>query len=269
MDQYIHGYEAEEQKRLAQLNDLLNHRCLTKMRLEKGQKVLDVGSGLGMFSRMMADAVGPSGMVVGIEKSEEQLTQASQWSSGIDHLQFRQGDAYSLPLERKEVGFYDVTHTRFLLEHVRTPLQVVRELFRATKPGGRILLLDDDHLRFTLYPELPAFDSIWSAYLGSYEVLGNDPYVGRKLVGLLADAGCGKIHNDFVFFGSNAREPEFHFYVQNLCAIIEQARPVILSHELLEEALLDQGLKALQNWQMHPHATIWYQICWAEGIKPE
>ena len=61
---YVHGTSAEEQDRLSLLNDLLNERCLNEMHLSPGLRVLDVGSGLAQFTRMMARAVdSPRGSV--------------------------------------------------------------------------------------------------------------------------------------------------------------------------------------------------------------
>lgn len=51
---YIHGSTSEEQIRLSKLNDLLNQRCLAAIKLNKGDAVLDVGSGLGQLSCGMA-----------------------------------------------------------------------------------------------------------------------------------------------------------------------------------------------------------------------
>ncbi|MEZ4898243.1 MAG: methyltransferase domain-containing protein [Saprospiraceae bacterium] len=269
MDQYIHGYTSQEQRRLAKLNELLNFRCLSLLTLVPGMRVLDVGSGLGMFSAQMADQVGPTGRVLGVEKSEAQLERAAVWLEGRPQLSYRQGDAYHLPFEDIGVAAFDLAHTRFLLEHVQRPARVVGQMFQAVRPGGQVVLVDDDHLRFTLYPELPAFDVIWFAYLKSYEVMGNDPYVGRKLVALLKNSGCRSIRNDFIFFGSNADQSDFADYVRNIAEIIEQARSVITEHRLLAESEFEEGLRAFQQWQHHPHATIWYQVCWAEGTKPE
>lgn len=73
---YLHGTHPEEQRRLSLLNDLLNERALRELGPLGGERMLDVGSGLGQFSRAMARAVGPEGLVVGIERSAEQIAAA-------------------------------------------------------------------------------------------------------------------------------------------------------------------------------------------------
>ena len=126
-------------------------------------------------------------------------------------MEFRQGDARQLPLRDEEWGTFDLAHTRFLLEHVADPLAVVAAaMARAVRPGGRIVLEDDDHEGLRLWPEPPRIrPTLWQAYQRSYEHLGNDPAIGRRLVSLLVDAGATPVRNSFVFFGSCAGDPRF------------------------------------------------------------
>ena len=54
--EYIHGSEPEEQERLSLLNGLLNASSLRALRLRPGDRVLDLGAGLGQLTRAMAEA---------------------------------------------------------------------------------------------------------------------------------------------------------------------------------------------------------------------
>ena len=73
---YVHGTDPEEQDRLGLMNGLINPGCLRELRIEGGEHVLDVGAGLGHFSRVLAEAVGPRGRVVAIERDPSQLAAA-------------------------------------------------------------------------------------------------------------------------------------------------------------------------------------------------
>src|SRR4030095_12551585 len=77
---YLHGTAPDEQERLSRLNDLFYERSLREMALRPGEKVLDVGSGLGQLTRGMARQVGGGG-VVGVERSEAQLAEAHRVAS--------------------------------------------------------------------------------------------------------------------------------------------------------------------------------------------
>src|SRR5581483_1643443 len=135
-NQYLHGTAPDEQDRLGLMNELLNANSLREMNLAPGQRVLDVGCGLGQLSRDMARQVGPSGAVVGIERSTEQLSVARRLAAeaGEERLvDFRAGPAEQLPLAAAEWGTFDVAHARFLLEHVPDPVAVVRQMVSAVR----------------------------------------------------------------------------------------------------------------------------------------
>ena len=268
MSDYIHGTESHEQERLSRLNDLLNLESLGMLGLTGGERILDVGSGLGQLSRAMARAAGESGAVVGVERSDEQRSEAVRQATAEgeeDLVDFRAGDAMSLPLADDEWGTFDVAHTRFLLEHVNSPAAVVRSMVRAVRPGGRVVLEDDDHAVLRLWPEPEGFRELWNAYMESYSLLGHDPYVGRRLVSLLHDAGAPPLRNTWLWFGGCAGDELFRPLVRNFIGLLEGARDVILGHHLVSPAALDDGLAALGSWGERQDAALWYARAWAEG----
>ena len=96
---YIHGTSPEEQARLSLLNDLLNKACLKEMKLNAEQKILDIGSGLGQFTRLMAKTALQKPFVLGIERDQAQLRQAMDFarsSKEEELVVFKQGDATQL-----------------------------------------------------------------------------------------------------------------------------------------------------------------------------
>ena len=267
---YIHGATSIEQDRLSKLNDLLNQRCLKALGIIGGEKVLDVGSGLGQFSLAIAKQVGPTGKVIGVERNAAQLSKAKALITQqqlIDNIEFRSGNAYQLPLLKTEWASFDIVHTRFLLEHLAKPQQAVLEMVKATKTGGRIILSDDDHATFRPTPEPLGFSMIWNAYCRSYERLGNDPYIGRRLVTLLHQSGINKIRNDSVFFGGCQGDGTFSLVANNLIGILESARILILKEQLLDEASFNLAIEHLHHWKTRPDAALFYTIDWVEGIK--
>lgn len=268
---YLHGCKPEEQRRLSLLNDLLNLACLAELALRGGEAVLDVGSGLGQFTRAMARAVGPGGFVVGVERDRHQLAEARRLARRADEspwIEWRRGDATDLPLARKEWGGFDLAHARFVLEHLREPERVVRQMVRAVRPGGRVVLADDDHAVLRLWPEPAGFAPLWEVYTRAYHHLGCDPCVGRRLVALLRDAGAAPRRNHSIFFGSCAGAPEFTAFVENLAGVIESARDVITGPLGFGRRAFTDALRNLRRWGRRPEAAIWYGLCWAEGARP-
>jgi SAM-dependent methyltransferase len=268
---YLHGTAPDEQARLARLNDLLNERALAEMGLRPGDRVLDVGSGLGQLTRAMARQVG-AGRVLGIERSPEQLVEARRLADDAgeaDVAEFRAGDALRLPLPDDEWGTFDVAHTRFVLEHVTDPLAVVRQMIRAVRPGGRVILQDDGHDTFRLWPEPPGFSHVWRCYLRTYDRVGNDPLIGHRLVALLHQAGAAPARNTWLFFGSCAGHPDLPAYVDNLIRVIDGVRQPILDLGELDAGYFDDVLAALRRWGERPDAGMWYAVSWAEGRRPD
>lgn len=270
--EYLHGTDPEEQARLARLNDMLNDASLRELQLLGGEHILDVGCGLGQFSRAMARAAGPGGRVVAIDRSEAQLREAHRLAdeAGEKHLvEIRHGDAVDLPLNEHEWNSFDVVHTRFLLEHVSEPIAVVRAMLRAARAGGRIILEDDHHDTMRLWPEPPGFAPLWQAYIRTYDKLGNDPYIGHRLVALLHEAGATPVRNTWIFFGSCAGQLTFLPLVENLIGLLEGAREKMLSSGSIDGRYFDDGVAALREWATIPYAAMWFAFAWAEGRRPE
>ncbi|HEY2953719.1 MAG TPA: methyltransferase domain-containing protein [Candidatus Eisenbacteria bacterium] len=267
---YVHGTAPEEQRRLSTLNELLNESSLRGLGLQGGERVLDVGAGLGQLTRAIARAVGPQGRALGIERSAEQIAEARRLARADGEerlLEMREGDVMALELAPGEWGSFDVAHARFILEHVPDPKRVVQAMARAVRIGGRVVLEDDDHDVLRLSPEPPGLMDAWRAYIRSYERNGNDPYVGRKLVALLHAAGVAPSRNAWLFFGGCAGDGRLELFVQNLAAILEGARAAILAAGPIERDAFDATIAAIHAWGARPDAAIWFARCWAEGVR--
>ncbi len=277
---YLHGVAEDEQRRLSRLNDLLNQAAIGELRVGQGERVLDLGSGLGQLSRAIARRAGPSGRVVGVERSEEQLAEAVRQAAAdgeTNLVEFRRGNAFDPPLGADEWSTFDLVHARFLLEHVPNPAAVIRVMAQAARPGGRVVVADEDHSVLRLWPEPPGLADVWQAYIRTYEVIGNDPFVGRKLVSLLHAGGLRPVRNRWLFFGACSGDQHLQDYGDNLIGILQGAREHILLR-LQERAsgepasqggkYFDAAIAALRHWLTRPDAAIWYAVCWAEGLRP-
>lgn len=269
MSQYIHGTHEEEHARLGLLNAMLNRKSLAAVAPAPGARILDVGSGAGQFTQAMAEAAGPTGFTLGIERSDEQLARARARTPSL--AEFRQGDiaAAPMPLRHEEWGSFDIVHTRFLLEHLADPLAAVRQMVRAAKSGtGRIVLEDDDHAILRVEPEPPGFPALWTAYQRAFDRLGNDPSIGRRLVTLLHEAGAKPTRATLLSWSGCAGDEEFSALTRNLIEVIGTARATIVAQGLLSAARFDAAIAALWEWTAAPDAVLWYAISCVEGLAP-
>jgi ubiquinone/menaquinone biosynthesis C-methylase UbiE len=97
-------------------------------------RALDVGTGAGALAFALAPLVRE---VVGLDPVPELLDLARE--RGLANTQFVEGDGTALPFPD---GVFDLTGTHRTLHHVTHPERVVAEIARVTRPGGRVLVVD-------------------------------------------------------------------------------------------------------------------------------
>lgn len=259
---YVHGSAPEERARLGLMNAILNAACLRELALEGGERVLDIGCGPARFAQALTSA--HSGVsVLGVERDAAQREAAREFAH--ERVEVRAGDACDLPLASAEWGTFDVAWARFVLEHVDDPLRVVEQMVRAVKPGGRVVLCDDDHELLRLDPPAPRLMRVWEAYQATYRAHGNDPWVGRRLPRLLHDAGARPVRATWVFFGSCAGAPDWSLVNANCRGILSGAREQIERH--LAPGEFEAGLGEYDVWVARRDASYWLPLAWAEGRR--
>jgi SAM-dependent methyltransferase len=255
---YVHGTDPDEQARLSRLNDMLNAATLRELALSGTEHILDVGAGLGQLTRAMSRT---GARVLGIERSPEQIAEAHRQAAlAGETIDLRPGDALALPLSASEWGSFDVAHARFLLEHVADPLAVVRQMVRAVRPGGRVILADDDHELLKFFPEPPGLSTVWHAYQRSYDRAGNDPIIGRRLPSLLHQAGAHPIRSTMIFFGACHGDPNFSPLLDNVAIILDRAAPAIAATALVTPAAITAAIAAILSLRTTPGAALWYSM---------
>lgn len=102
---------------------------------QAGMHLLDVGCGSGHFVRELARAVGPSGRILGIDVSDDQLTVARENCADYPVVELLNADVCELPMED---GSLDAVSSIQTLEYVPSVDRALSEIRRALKPGGRV-----------------------------------------------------------------------------------------------------------------------------------
>ncbi len=118
-------------------------RVLLRAGLQPGMKVADLGCGVGATTRMMAEMVGPTGHVTGLDLSAAQLKQARDLchADGLTNTTFVEASATDTGLPRAS---FDLVYCRYLLLHLVDPADCLREMRELLKPGGVVVIEDGD-----------------------------------------------------------------------------------------------------------------------------
>jgi len=152
--------------------------------LQPGETVLDLGSGAGIDVFLAADAVGPTGNVIGVDMTPEMLSRARQNAvrAGVTNAEFREGRLENLPVAS---GTVDAITSNCVINLVPDKAAVFREVARVLKPGGR-MVISDIVLDKPLPPEI---EKDVYAYVGCI----SGAAMRESYFGMLKKAGLGDI----------------------------------------------------------------------------
>lgn len=158
--------------------------------LRPGMSLLDCGCGPGSITIGLAGAVLP-GHVMGIDIEPRQVERAMRLASQqrITNLRFAVASVYRLPFPDAS---FDAAFAHNLLEHLRTLLEVIREMRRVLKPGGIIAVRDPDLAADWFVPPLPLVEAASRLLLKVREHNGSSPYYARHQRRLLLEAGFAR-----------------------------------------------------------------------------
>jgi ubiquinone/menaquinone biosynthesis C-methylase UbiE len=128
--------DAEHERLIRQAARLapLTERLFREAGIGPGQRVLDLGSGVGDMAMLAAKIVGASGKVVGIERDANSIARARSRiaESGLHNVSFTQSDVNQITSDKP----FDAAVGRFILEFLPDPVAVLRSLSQLVRPGG-------------------------------------------------------------------------------------------------------------------------------------
>ena len=152
-------------------------------------------------------------------------------------MEVRRHDILTDPLEP---GRYDLVNCRALLLHLADPLQAVRTMAAAVRPGGWLLIEDADYVSLAAanpdHPRAARFHQTAGKLLPFFAASGTlDPFLGRRLPSLVTAAGLAETGSEAIACHRQGGSGEAELLRRSL----ERMSPMALSHGAAAQEELD------------------------------
>ncbi len=196
---YLLAQGAADVDRLAILNHLYgppSEALLTEAGLKPGMRVAEIGCGSGNMTCWMAQMVGPSGHVTGVDASEESLEQARKQAQArrLGNVDLVRGDVNQLSLPADS---FDLVYCRFVLMHQRQPEKGLRQMRAAVRPGGKVVCEELDLSRCFFEPPCPLMQRLMELNVALGDRQGVHYRLGSRMNTLFQNAGLGQFELSF------------------------------------------------------------------------
>jgi ubiquinone/menaquinone biosynthesis C-methylase UbiE len=197
MSGYIMESEHEATRLVLKTERVLVRRHLAWARLRRGESFLDAGCGTAEVVREAA-RVNAVAQVVGLDGDAARLARAAAASraDGLDHVRFHRARLTGVGSSGLPDRAFDHAWARFLLEYLPAPADVVRELARVVRPGGRVTLIDIEGNGVWHYGISDRLRRGLDEVLADLAATGFDPHAGRKLATYARAAGLVDIRHE-------------------------------------------------------------------------
>ena len=187
---YPLGYSEGEFSRLEQQNVFLadlTEDVLRRAGVAPGMRVLDIGCGVGDVSQMAAWLVGPSGAVLGIDRSLQAVEVARRRTAATNQgwVRFATADLDAFITNER----FDAVIGRLILMYLPDPATTLRRLRRYLRPGGIVAFQEMSMPLARSVPEGPHFRQCTNWIIRTFERAGFELDMGGKLFATFLAAG--------------------------------------------------------------------------------
>jgi SAM-dependent methyltransferase len=190
-DSYMLGRTAAEERRLQRQAVLYGpgtRLLFDAAGISAGMKVLDLGSGAGDVAMLVAEMVGPSGTIVGVDQNPTVLETARRrvTAAGHTNITFVVGDLHEVSLDDD----FDAVVGRAILMYLRDPAAVLRRMLRHLRAGGVAAFYEFDcTVPGIVYPPSAIGEQVYRWITQGVAYSGAECAMGMKLHQVFLDAG--------------------------------------------------------------------------------
>jgi len=194
---YVLGHTDLEIERLqiqaAAIADI-TRRLIGECDIQPGMRVLDIGCGAGDVSMLLAEAVGPSGLVVAIDREARAIetTRSRGVTAGHHNIEAVVATDAEIPNAQP----FDAALGRYVLVHQRDPVAMIRRAATAVRSGGIVAFHEVAIHAYTseALPRVALYDHVVSAARAALVATVPSPDVAGRLVACFAEAGLPSPH---------------------------------------------------------------------------
>jgi|SRR5215831_13629668 len=243
---YALGHSEHELARLSRQGQVFfpfTRQLFEQAGVAAGMRVLDVGSGAGDSSFLVAELVGPTGSVVGVDRSEAAVgwANARALARQIENVNFLLGDPADIEFGEQ----FDAIVGRFVLMYYPDPVDAIRKLARHLRPTGLMVFQEFDMTNMRSFPACRTFEMATDLIKQAFNASGARTNMGLELNSTFVDAGLPEpfLRMDAVI-GAASRFPYelVAGVLQSLLPTIERLRPSTLEIDGLEEDMRREAL---------------------------
>lgn len=257
--EYIHGSsDVREVERLERQAAFIAPFNLKTFDASPGMKVLDLGTGVGAMAAQLAERY-PGIELTGLELRPAQLVHAKARHPVAKYVE---GDASRQPFADET---FDRVHGSWVLEHVKKPLAVLREVRRVLRPGGYCHFIEVDNASFDTSPAFPEVKQVFEALNTAQKAAGGDPYLGTRLGALLTEAGFSEVRVVENALTGNAKDPAFFKLIIEEFAEIFEGLDEALGADLAP--VLTQAAAQVRSLLTLPEGELRYTCYTGQGVK--
>lgn len=231
-----------------------------KIQVKQGDTILDLGCGPGIDAIELGRLVSPNGKIIGADYDEVMVTQAAKQAEilKLNHLiHFQQENANALTFQD---DYFDSCRSERLFMHLSNPAQVLAEMFRVTKPGGNVLVIDTDWASLSIDCPSVKTERLLSNY--RLEKFFANGYSGRSLYRLFNNSHFTDVQVDVFPLYTNNLEL---FYTLSIQEIIENKA---LVDNIITQQELDQWRMELKQAALDNSFYCSVNIVMVHGLKP-
>lgn len=165
-------------------------------------------------------------------------------SLGINNVEFRKADIYDLPFKDET---FDSVIICFVLEHLRNPLQALKETKRVLKKGGKLIAIEGDHGSTFFYPDSENAYSAINCQIQLQKLNGGNSNIGRELYPLFKAVGLSDISVSPRMVYVDASKPDLveGFIKNTFTAMIEGIGEKAIQQGIVDRITLEKGIKDL------------------------